>query len=152
MDEQTQDPEEKAIENFYFLIFYADPVKDLAYIWIDDGKVHLVIKRDKFYKLIKSIVGLKASYHVEKACQDYGTFFLFDRQKEIIKELSNCTENEKLQISKIHKDIMQAIEDEKEKNKFQPKSLNNKNKSINSQYGFINYSNHLDGIQQYKPY
>ena len=69
MDEQTQDPEEKAIENFYFLIFYADPVKDLAYIWIDDGKVHLVIKRDKFYKLIKSIVGLKASYHVEKACQ-----------------------------------------------------------------------------------
>ena len=155
----------KQIDNFYFIIFQPNPVADIVHIWIDDGSLSMILMRDRFYNLIRAILGESAESSVHKACTDYGDFFYLDRQRGMVKPLNNVSEKNFLNLSKLHDDIEAAKGDTSDYNFFgrvqdylagndqfiTPVSHPKNKPIVNASAGYADYSGRL-GAKPWTPF
>lgn len=105
---ELEESEYKQFENFFFIVFEPNPVKDIVRVWIDGGYLRFTYKREKFYKIIQTLVNDDAMNAVHLASTYYGGFFLFNRQQCSVTRLSNASEKNVHLLSHLHKDIMNA--------------------------------------------
>ena len=141
-------------KTFYYLLFSPNPLRDNVKVWIDDGSVTMILKRDKFYSMIRSLLGPEVELKVHTACTVYGGFFLLDRTKGTIVQKQVLSQNEKLNPSKIFSDIQKgrqgkddfygrAAEYQKfiqQKSDENGKTISSDGNGITKYSGFINYS------------
>ena len=94
-----QDPAD-AMGNFFFIVFTSDPTRDRVKVWVDDGTVKLIMKRDKFYDLIARLIDHETSRRVHEACTTYGCFYALDRVNRELQKLHAASEHKHLNPAK----------------------------------------------------
>lgn len=111
MEENT---EQEKLNDFYFLIFTANPTRDNVKIWVDGDKLTMVMKRDKFYNIIEKLIDYDTASSVHLACTTYGCFYQLDRFKKTVQKLHPASIEQHLNPSE---DFMKSYkENEKKQN------------------------------------
>lgn len=95
-----------SIEQCYFIMYMSNPTKDSVRAVVDGGDVKFTMKRQRFYNLCKKLCGDSIEGPLYQSCQDYGEFYILDREAKTVKHLRPTFKNEKLNPSKVHKDVM----------------------------------------------
>lgn len=120
--------EEYAISNFYFLVFTSNPNTDMVKLYIDDGSIRMIMKVEKFIKIIKELCSEKLSKYVRQACCSYGDFFILDRDKGTLVQLQPIIKNEKMYASQIR----DMCAEESKNNELKAQYLNSLDTCINN--------------------
>jgi hypothetical protein len=90
---QQEKLELEALNNFFFIVWTANPNKDNVRIILNDGTIKLWMRRDKFMKVMKDLLGpttheLEYSlYRIEESLHTYGNFYFYDRVNNEFKEV-----------------------------------------------------------------
>lgn len=99
---------EELLNDFYFLIFYANPERNMARIYIDDGTIKLWMNIGRFVQAMGLIMNEEIAQAVKTACTTYGCFYLIDRCENNIKKLNIKSETNIINIKQLHQDIEKA--------------------------------------------
>lgn len=92
------------IQNFFFLIFYSNPSQDRVYIYPDGDEHRIMLSHSKFIELITSLSGYNVLTGIYNAISTYGTFWLYDREREKVQRIvMKGTDDLKTIQSQIHK-------------------------------------------------
>lgn len=121
---------EELLSDFYFLIFMANPAKEIVRVIVDDGTIKFWTKIQKFVNIIKLIMSEEMSREVKLACESYGCFYLIDRCNNSIKKLSMKSEDNIINIKKLHDDIETAKKENKKDQELQQRFLTAINQPI----------------------
>lgn len=92
------------LTNFFFIVFSANPSKDIVKVYVDEGKIRFIMKREKFLNLIKNHLGDTMRNACEPCLSEYGTFYIISRVDYTLRKLSFKNEMEKINPSKIYRD------------------------------------------------
>ena len=76
------------IQNFFFLVFYSNPQKEKVYIYPDGDEHSRMMTHDKFIDLIITLAGYAILPQMHEAISTYGTFWLYDREKNRVSRIS----------------------------------------------------------------
>jgi len=101
--------EQDKIQNFYFIIFYSNPQKDIVRCFFDDGSVKMTFVKSRFLDLVKPIVDSDLYIRICNACLDYGVYYILDRDNQKLRELSNINDEDPLLIKDIFSDARKDI-------------------------------------------
>lgn len=113
---------DEIIADFYFIVFSPNPNKNIVRVIVDDGSVKLYMNVKKFVNTIKDIMNEKASIIVRNCCETYGSFYLIDRNNDLVLKLNTSDEKSFLNLKQLHDDIMTA------------KQVNDKDVSLRNRY------------------
>jgi len=86
----------------YIFIWTPDPGRDIVKVSLDDGKIRLNLKRQKFLDLMLSIMNINqqpTDYHyfrIRESVNRYGGWFYYDREKDEFKELQERPDFQKI--------------------------------------------------------
>lgn len=76
------------IQNFFFLVFYSNPQREKVYIYPDGDDHSHMMSHDKFIDLIVTLAGYAILPQMHEAISTYGTFWLYDREKNRVSRIS----------------------------------------------------------------
>ena len=92
------------LNQFVFLLYFVNPVKDNVRIILDDGTIKFYMKRDKFLKIMEDLLNetlLKECqytlFRIKESLNVYGGIFHYDRKENIFKQVT-----ERVDLSKIN--------------------------------------------------
>ncbi len=75
------------IQNFFFLIFYSNPTAGRVYIYPDGDEYKHMMSHTQFVDLIISLAGYGILPQIHGALSTYGTFWLYDRERMLVRQL-----------------------------------------------------------------
>jgi len=75
-------------QNYYFLLYKSDPRRERALVYVDGDEHALHISHQALLDLITSTAGCVAIPDVRHSLNTYGTFWLYDRDKNQVQHLS----------------------------------------------------------------
>lgn len=78
---------EEKLNQFIFLIFVPNPTTKQVHVWIDGGDFETFMHVDKFLDIVQKTCGFKERCKIEVACSEYGTPYLYDRDKAHLEQL-----------------------------------------------------------------
>jgi len=94
---------EEFLNQFVFLVYYVNPVKDSVRLVLDDGSIKLFLKRDKFQGLIEKIINETLEkerqytlFRIKESLRVYGGLFYYDRKNNEFRQLSDTYDIEKI--------------------------------------------------------
>lgn len=87
------------LNTFVFVMFVPNPNTHGVRLWIDGGDVETYMNTDRFLDIIEKTCGYDARNKLEFACHEFGIPFLYDRQKNKIKELTELPKDEHIKFS-----------------------------------------------------
>ena len=94
---------EEILNNFVFLVYYVNPLKDSVKLVLDDGNIKMWVKRDKFLAIISKILNeslLKECqytlFRIRESLGKYGGLFYYDRRDNVFKELNESVSFENI--------------------------------------------------------
>jgi lipopolysaccharide biosynthesis regulator YciM len=70
------------------MVFVPNPINRTAQVFIDSGEIKMVLKIENLINAIKEICNEQEALKIKKACMEYGTPFLYDRNKRELRELT----------------------------------------------------------------
>jgi hypothetical protein len=76
------------IQNFFFLIFYSDPNKGRIYIYPDGDEHRRMMSHKNFLDFVISLAGYTILPLIHEALSTYGTFWLYDREKNSVRHIA----------------------------------------------------------------
>ena len=76
------------VQNFFFLIFYSDPIKERVYIYPDGDEHRRMMSHTNFLDLIISLAGYSILPQIHEAISTYGTFWLYDRERNAVRHIA----------------------------------------------------------------
>jgi lipopolysaccharide biosynthesis regulator YciM len=80
--------QQETISQFTFMVFVPNPINRTAQVFIDSGEIKMVLKIENLINAIKEICNEQEALKIKKACMEYGTPFLYDRNKRELRELT----------------------------------------------------------------
>jgi lipopolysaccharide biosynthesis regulator YciM len=80
--------QQETISQFTFMVFVPNPINRTAQVFIDSGEIKMVLKIENLIDAIKEICNEQEALKIKKACMEYGTPFLYDRNKRELRELT----------------------------------------------------------------
>ena len=83
---------EDTIQNFFFLIFYSNPIRSIVHVYIDGDEHQVILTHDRFIDLITTLAGYENISHIHEAISTYGTLWLYDRELNKISRLEKEVE------------------------------------------------------------
>lgn len=147
---QLIEEEEHSLDQFAFLIFIPNPGIQMIQVIVDDGFVRMTMKIDRFLNIIETVCGHKERKRIELKCSEYGTPFYYDRAKQLLKQIQEVPEPQKLTAKKLKEDNEMDKEEEQKKESFDDKfeSLRDAHFALidklhfgtKKKSGFINYN------------
>jgi hypothetical protein len=126
----TDEEESKLIEDAFFILFQGNPMLHKVRVIIDGGLLKTTMKKEKFINIIQSLCGSDMSIRCELAASDYGDWYLLDRVKNYLKELNPTDDIEKLMMKDVHKDVLEAQEQEKHKDGYKDTAIQEYNQLL----------------------
>lgn len=96
---------EELLSDFFFLVFYPNPRKNIVRIIIDDGSIKLYTNTQKFIKIIEDIMNEKTAMIVKNCCETYGCYFVIDRCEGTVRKLNTTSDRNILSLKQLHNDI-----------------------------------------------
>ena len=121
---------EDLLSDFYFLIFMANPAKEIVRVIVDDGTIKFWTKIPKLVNIIKLVMDENMARDVKLACESYGCFYLIDRCNNMMKKLSMKSEDSIINIKQLHNDIEIAKKENKKDQELQQRFLTAINQPI----------------------
>lgn len=120
--QQYQEEVDKAWQQFLFIIWTPNPREDKVRIILDDGRIKLTMKQDKFFNLISDVLTedgydqntIKALSYIQTTLNQYSGWFFLDRDKMDFRELSQVEVEQKLMPCQIIKDAQKELQNEAE--------------------------------------
>ena len=86
--EELLKKQQETISQFTFMVFIPNPINRTAQVFIDSGEIKMVLKIENLINAIKEICNEQEALKIKKACMEYGTPFLYDRNKRELRELT----------------------------------------------------------------
>jgi lipopolysaccharide biosynthesis regulator YciM len=80
--------QQETISQFTFMVFVPNPINRTVQVFIDSGEIKMVLKIENLINAIKEICNEQEALKIKKACMEYGTPFLYDRNKRELRELT----------------------------------------------------------------
>lgn len=90
------------LEQFLFLVYYTDPIKDRIRLIVDDGSIKLNISREKFTYLLNELLQPRDMFveknfqRIKQSLNSFGKWYYYDRIKNNFKELLELPKKEKI--------------------------------------------------------
>lgn len=96
---QIESEAAEQLNTFVFVIFVPNPNTRVLRIWIDGSEEETIMDVDHFLDIIERTCGYNARNKLNYACMEYGIAFIYDRQKDKLKELTELPKQEGIKIS-----------------------------------------------------
>lgn len=103
------------INRFIFIVFIPNPLYHTVQYYVDGGEISNTLDIDEFIDAIKVSCNYDISLRFKQACTEYGTPFLYDREKDTLKPLKAVSDVKTKDLSeaknpKLPKDISQVVQ------------------------------------------
>jgi len=96
------------LNQFVFMIYMVNPIKDNVRVILDDGAIKFFMKRDRFRTLMENILNetLQKEYQhtlfrIKSSLSVYGGIFYFDKINNVFKEIIESPDIEKIKPSEL---------------------------------------------------
>lgn len=96
---QIESEAAEQLNTFVFVIFVPNPNTHVLRIWIDGADEETIMDVDRFLDIIEKTCGYDARNKLGYACSEYGIPFIYDRQKNKLKELSELPKEQGIKFS-----------------------------------------------------
>jgi hypothetical protein len=109
----------EALQNFMFIIWTTNPNKDMVRCILNDGSIKLWLKRDKFRKIIKDLLGPTTHeleytlFRINESLLNYGGWFYYDRVKNDFREIGFQNDYEHINPMELINETRKSIVSEK---------------------------------------
>lgn len=147
------------LEQFLFIVYFTDPVRDRIRLIVDDGSIKMTIPREKFIYLFNMLlqprtIEIERNFiRIKDSLNSFGKWYYYDRLKNKFKELLELPEVEKLNPSKLFENTSFIKEELNERFHAIVKEYNNEflskapipkkeNAFLNKFYSFFKELNH----------
>ena len=120
-------PIEDQMQNFLFIIWFSNPLKDSVRIILDDASIKMWIKRDKFIKIMSDILNATllpecqyTLFRIKESVYTYGKHFYYDRTKNLFMELQPTIDVEKIRPMELIEHTMSELKPAQREDAYKP--------------------------------
>lgn len=125
--------DEEYLNEFLFIVWFPNPLKDIVRIILDDGSIKMTMKRDKFLKIMSDILNntfLKECqytlFRIKESLNNYGGIYFYDRRENSFIEVKEKLDFNNINPQQIIIETRKNIALEKIKSNFVPEQVVNK--------------------------
>lgn len=129
---------EDAFEQFMFMIWVVNPLRDNCRVIMDDGSIKLYLKRDKFLKIMTDLLNKVPRqdlqhnlFRIKESLNVYGGIFFYDRVNNEFRQLYEVVDLKKIRPSELMKESRKSLVLEKLSDDFKNVSSEYTNKVLN---------------------
>ena len=97
--QQIEQEAEEQLNTFVFIVFVPNPNTHGVRLWIDGGEHETYMNIDRFLDIIGNTCGIQEENKLAMACSEYGTPFIYDRQKSKLRQLHELPPARKVEFS-----------------------------------------------------
>ena len=131
---------EDAFEQFMFMVWVVNPLRDNCRVILDDGSIKLYLKRDKFLKIMTDLLNKVPRqdlqhnlFRIKESLNVYGGIFFYDRVNNEFRQLYEVIDLKKIRPSELMKESRKSLVLEKLSDDFKNVSSEYANKVLNKQ-------------------
>ena len=131
---------EDAFEQFMFMVWVVNPLRDNCRVILDDGSIKLYLKRDKFLKIMTDLLNKVPRqdlqhnlFRIKESLNVYGGIFFYDRVNNEFRQLYEVVDLKKIRPSELMKESRKSLVLEKLSDDFKNVSSEYANKVLNKQ-------------------
>ena len=102
---------EDAFEQFMFMVWIVNPLRDNCRVIMDDGSIKLYLKRDKFLKIMTDLLNKVPRqdlqhnlFRIKESLNVYGGIFFYDRVNNEFRQLYEVVDLKKIRPSELMKE------------------------------------------------
>ena len=103
------------LEQFLFILYYTNPLRDQVKIIADDGTIKMTLNREKFIFLFnellqpRTIEMEKNFQRIKNSLNTFGKWYFYDRTQNIFKEMGELPQKETLKLKEIPKTWEESV-------------------------------------------
>ena len=96
---EIEDEAAEELNVFVFIVFVPNPMRHSVRLWIDGGEHETYMDLDRFLNIISTTCGPQEMNRISVACMEYGSPFIYDRHKKMLKQLNELPQPDEMKLS-----------------------------------------------------
>lgn len=96
---QIENEAAEQLNTFVFIVFVPNPNSHSVRLWIDGGEIETYMNTERFLDIIEKTCGNSVKNRIDVACHEYGIPYIYDRQQNKLKQLTELPDNKRFEIT-----------------------------------------------------